>query len=103
MKKYTIEIIEKDDKINISRRNDGFNALELIAFMEMTKEDLIQQFKGLAEDKVELITKQAMKKGFECPICKKTDMVWDGNALLSDPPQYKYTCPSCGFKATRSE
>lgn len=87
----------------MSRKNDGFSAMELIGFMEMIKQDLINQFKDLAEDKVDIITKQAVKKGFECPICKKADMIWDGNALLSDPPQYKYTCPSCGFKATRSE
>ena len=62
MKKYTIEISEKDDKINISRRNDGFNVIELIGFMEMTKQDLINQLKGLAEDKVDIITKQAVKK-----------------------------------------
>ena len=103
MKKYTIEIIEDNKKISMSRKNDGFNAIELIGFLEMTKGDLINQFKGLAEDKVDVITKQAVKEGFECPICKKADMIWDGNALLSDPPQYKYTCPSCGFKATRSE
>lgn len=103
MKKYTIEIMEDDKKISMSRKNDGFNAIELIGFLEMTKDDLINQFKGLAEDKVDVITKQAVKEGFECPICKKADMIWDGNALLSDPPQYKYTCPSCGFKATRNE
>ncbi len=103
MKKYTIEITDDGKTINMSRKNDGFSAMELIGFMEMTKQDLINQFKGLAEDEVDIITKQAVKKGFECPICKKTDMVWDGNELLSDPPQYKYTCPSCGLKATRSE
>lgn len=40
----------------------GFNVIELIGFMEMTKEDLINQFKGLAEQKVDVITKQAVKK-----------------------------------------
>ena len=103
MKRYTLEITDDGKTTNMSRKNDGFNVIELIGFMEMTKHDLINQAKGLAEDKVDIITKQAVKEGFECPICKKTDMVWDGNALLSDPPQYKYTCPSCGFKATRSE
>ena len=46
----------------MSRENDGFNAIELIGFMEMTKQELINQFKELAEDKVDIIQKQAVKK-----------------------------------------
>lgn len=62
MRKYTIEIIDDGKKISMSRKNDGFSAMELIGFMEMTKQDLINQFKGLAEQKVDVITKQAVKK-----------------------------------------
>ena len=62
MRKYTIEIIDDGNKTSMSRKNDGFNVIELIGFMEMTKEDLINQFKGLAEQKVDVITKQAVKK-----------------------------------------
>lgn len=62
MKKYTIEIIDDGNKISMSRKNDGFNAIELIGFMEMTKQDLINQFKGLAEQKVDVITKQAVER-----------------------------------------
>ena len=65
MKKYTIEITDDGKTTKMSRKNDGFNVIELIGFMEMTKEDLINQFKGLAEKKVDIITKQAVKKGFE--------------------------------------
>lgn len=62
MKKYTIEITDDGKTTRMSRKNDGFNVIELIGFMEMTKQDLINQFKGLAEDKVDIITKQAVKK-----------------------------------------
>jgi|BioPla2DNA2_1021312.scaffolds.fasta_scaffold462551_1 hypothetical protein len=62
MKKYTIEITDDGKTTRMSRKNDGFNVIELIGFMEMTKQDLINQFKGLAEDKVDVITKQAVKK-----------------------------------------
>ena len=62
MKKYTIEITDDGITTNMTRKNDGFNVIELIGFMEMTKQDLINQFKGLAEDKVDIITKQAIKK-----------------------------------------
>ena len=62
MKKYTIEIIDDGKTTRISRKNDGFSTVELIVFMEMTKQDLINQFKGLAEDKVDVITKQAVEK-----------------------------------------
>ena len=63
MKKYTIEITDDGKTTRMSRKNDGFSAIELIGFMEMTKQDLINQFKGLAEDKVDVITKQAVKEG----------------------------------------
>lgn len=62
MKKYTIEITDDGKTTRMSRKNDGFNVVELIGFMEMTKQDLINQFKGLAEDKVDVITKQAVKR-----------------------------------------
>ena len=62
MKKYTIEITDDGKTTRMSRKNDGFNVIELIGFMVMTKQDLINQFKGLAEDKVDIITKQAIKK-----------------------------------------
>ena len=62
MRKYTIEIIDDGKTISMSRENDGFNAIELIGFMEMTKQELINQFKELAEDKVDIIQKQAVKK-----------------------------------------
>lgn len=62
MKKYTIEITDDGKTTRMSRKNDGFNVIELIGFMEMTKQDLINQFKGLAEDKVDIITKQAVKE-----------------------------------------
>ena len=62
MKKYTIEITDDGETTRMSRKNDGFNVIELIGFMEMTKQDLINQFKGLAEDKVDIITKQAVKR-----------------------------------------
>ncbi len=62
MKKYTIEITDDGKTTNMSRKNDGFNVIELIGFIEMTKQDLINQFKGLAEGKVDIIQKQAVKK-----------------------------------------
>ena len=62
MKKYIIEITDDGETVHMSRKNDGFNVIELIGFMEMTKEDLINQFKGLAEKKVDIITKQAVKR-----------------------------------------
>lgn len=62
MKKYTIEITDDGKTTRMSRKNDGFNVIELIGFMEMTKQDLINQFKGLAEKKVDIITKQAVKR-----------------------------------------
>ena len=62
MKKYTLEITDDGKTTNMSRKNDGFSAMELIGFLEMTKQDIINQFKGLAEKKVDIITKQAVKR-----------------------------------------
>ena len=62
MKKYTIEIIDDGKITRMTRKNDGFSTVKLIGFMEMIKQDLINQFKGLAEDKVDIITKQAVER-----------------------------------------
>lgn len=56
MKKYTIEITDDGKTTRMSIKNDGFSAVELIGFMEVIKGDLIAQFKGLAEDNVDVIT-----------------------------------------------
>ncbi len=61
MRSYTIKITEEDGKVNMSRINEGFNIIELIGFIGMIKYDLLNQAQGLAGEKVETITKQAIQ------------------------------------------
>lgn len=43
MKRFILMITENEGAINFESENDGFNALELIAFLEMKKHDVVVQ------------------------------------------------------------
>ena len=44
---YTIEqIMYTDGTTELKRTNDGFNALELMGLLELSKDDIIDQIKG---------------------------------------------------------
>ena len=44
MKKFTMEVtMDLDGSIEVSGENNGFNAFELIAFLELKKQDIIDQ------------------------------------------------------------
>ena len=46
LKKYTIELISKDDKTIIRRTCDGFNAYELLGLVTLAQQEIINQIKG---------------------------------------------------------
>ena len=62
MKKYIIEITDNGKTVSMLRKNDGFTSVELVGFVEIIKSDLIAQFKGIAENEVDVITKQAVER-----------------------------------------
>lgn len=46
-KTYTVSIIEHpDNKVEMNRVNDGFNALELLGIVSLTQHEIIEQMKG---------------------------------------------------------
>ena len=46
LKKYTIELISKDDKTIIRRTCDGFGAHELLGLVTLAQQEIIHQIKG---------------------------------------------------------
>lgn len=60
-KTWTITLETKNDKWHLSRVNDGFDALELIGILELTKQEVMDQMAGLI--KPDFITRQVVKKG----------------------------------------
>jgi len=46
MKKYTIEVTEKNGKLDMKRVNDGFNAFEVLGFLSVVKHDIIEMIQG---------------------------------------------------------
>jgi hypothetical protein len=50
---YTIEQITYiDGNTELKRVNDGFNALELMGLLELSKDDIIDQIKGVVKPDV---------------------------------------------------
>lgn len=49
LKKYTIETYEQNGENIMAKCNDGFNAMELLGIMEVSKEDIINQIKGFVK------------------------------------------------------
>ena len=52
MKKYTVEITENNGVLSMSRDNQGFSAFELLGFVAVIQEELVQIIKnGTTVDK----------------------------------------------------
>ena len=49
-KKYTIEVIKTEKSFNIRRDNSGFNVYEMIGFIELIKNELIQQAESMFDN-----------------------------------------------------
>lgn len=43
MRRFELIVTDENGVLNFSSENDGFNALELIAFLEMKKHDVVVQ------------------------------------------------------------
>lgn len=60
-KTYTISWEESDNGNQLTRTNDGFNAFELLAILEIAKDDIIKGMKSKEEQKIDVIKKQVVK------------------------------------------
>lgn len=64
MKKWTIEITQDEKSFNMNRNNKGFNVMELLAFAELIKHELILQI-GSMMNKPDKITRKFITENTE--------------------------------------
>ena len=53
MKRYTFEIIQRDDNLRSTSTNYGFTPMELLGILELKKVDVIKQIEGQIEPEIE--------------------------------------------------
>jgi hypothetical protein len=58
---YTIIIEDIDGKKTMTRRNDGFNAIELLGLLELTQQDILKQLKGLEEAEIDVVKREVVE------------------------------------------
>lgn len=58
---YTITIEDKDGTKTMTRRNDGFNALELLGLLELAQQDILNQIKDKEEVGIDFIKRQIVE------------------------------------------
>jgi hypothetical protein len=58
---YTITIEDKDGIKKMTRRNDGFNAIELLGLLELAQQDILKQMKGLEEAEIDIVKREVVE------------------------------------------
>jgi hypothetical protein len=58
---YTIIIEDVDGNKKMTRRNDGFNAIELLGLLELTQQDILKQLKGLEEAEIDVVKREVVE------------------------------------------
>ena len=58
---YTIIIEDIDGKKTMTRRNDGFNAIELLGLLELAQQDILKQLKGLEEAEIDVVKREVVE------------------------------------------
>ncbi len=58
---YTIIIEDKDGVKKMTRRNDGFSAIELLGLLELAQQDILIQMKGLQEDGIDIVKREVVE------------------------------------------
>ena len=58
---YTITIEDKDGTKTMTRRNDGFNALELLGLLELAQQDILNQIKDKEEVGIDFVKRQIVE------------------------------------------
>lgn len=49
MRKFTMTVVDKKDKLHINTKNRGYNAFELLGILEIKKDDIMRQLKCESE------------------------------------------------------
>lgn len=58
---YTITIEDKDGTKTMTRRNDGFNAIELLGVLELAQQDILKQLKGIEEADIDFVKREVVE------------------------------------------
>ena len=59
---YTIIIEDKDGTTKtMTRKNDGFNAIELLGVLELAQQDVLNQLKGIEEAEIDFVKRQIVE------------------------------------------
>lgn len=58
---YTITIEDKDGTKTMTRRNDGFNAMELLGILELAQQDVLNQLKGIEEANINFVKREVVE------------------------------------------
>ena len=58
---YTIIIEDVDGNKKMTRRNDGFNAIELLGILELAQQDILKQMKGLEEAEIDIVKREVVE------------------------------------------
>jgi hypothetical protein len=58
---YTITIEDKDGIKKMTRRNDGFNAIEILGLLELAQQDILIQMKGLEEAEIDIVKREVVE------------------------------------------
>ena len=58
---YTIIIEDVDGNKKMTRRNDGFSAIELLGLLELAQQDILIQMKGLQEDGIDIVKREVVE------------------------------------------
>jgi hypothetical protein len=58
-KTYTI-ILKEGDTTTLTRKNDGFNAIELLGVLQIAKNDIINQIKGIVEADIDFVERKVV-------------------------------------------
>jgi len=62
MKTYKFELTEADNGITFTRTNNGFNVLELLGILKLTENSIMEQLKGISEEKIDTIKLQLVEE-----------------------------------------
>jgi hypothetical protein len=60
-KSYTIIIEDKDGTNTMTRKNDGFNAIELLGLLELAQQDILNQIKDKEEAEIDIVKRQVVE------------------------------------------
>lgn len=105
-KKFTLIIEETDNQIQIDGENKGFNAFELLGFLRLKEQDIMDQINDQQRDRVNFTRTVKNEDGTILEITEdvKTEPAKSGVWYVQRDPvacETKITCSVCGYVARK--